>query len=208
MTALPTEETGREAGLDLAAMKRGEAAAFESAVRLLTPRLLGVARRIIGESGAEDVVQEAWLAAFRRLGEFEERARLETWLTRIVVNQAISARRRRAPERGEDAGAPPDPTADWFGESGHWRDDAGFAGGDAPDHLLEAETLRDCLDHGIDALPEQQRRVVVLRELEQWDAEAVCNELGISASNVRVLLHRGRMKLMGIVEHYRRTGQC
>jgi RNA polymerase sigma-70 factor (ECF subfamily) len=208
MTALPTEETGRGAGLDLAAMKRGERPAFESAVRLLTPRLLGVARRIIGEAGAEDVVQEAWLAAFRRLGEFEERARLETWLTRIVVNRAISARRRRAPDRGDGAGDAPDATADWFDESGNWRDDAGFAGGDAPDQLLEAETLRDCLDHGIDALPEQQRRVVVLRELEQWDAESVCNELGISASNARVLLLRGRMKLMAIVERYRRTGQC
>ena len=207
MTALPIEESDCQAGLDVTAMKRGETAAFESAVRRLTPRMLSVARRIIGEAGAEDAVQEAWLVAFRRIGEFEERARLETWLTRIVVNQAISARRRHTRESAKAADEP-DPTADWFDEHGHWRDDTAIAGGDAPDQQLEAETLRDCLDQELDALPEQQRRVVVLRELEQWDAESVCNELGISASNVRVLLHRGRMRLMKIVERYRKTGQC
>jgi|AntRauTorcE11898_2_1112593.scaffolds.fasta_scaffold11519_3 RNA polymerase sigma-70 factor (ECF subfamily) len=208
MAALPMEGTEHQGSVDVPGMKRGETAAFESAVRLLTPRLLGVARRIIGEAGAEDAVQEAWLVAFQRIGEFEERARFETWMTRIVVNQSISTHRRRAREQEKDSGDVPDPTADWFDERGRWRDDLNIAGGDAPDHLLEAEALRDCLDLGIDALPEQQRRVVVLRELEQWDAESVCNELGISASNVRVLLHRGRMKLMRIVERYRRTGRC
>ncbi|MDZ7826240.1 MAG: RNA polymerase sigma factor [Gammaproteobacteria bacterium] len=106
MTALPAEGNDCQAGLDVTAMKRGETAAFESAVRLLTPRLLGVARRIIGEAGAEDAVQEAWLVAFRRIGEFEERARLETWLTRIVVNQAISARRRHTRESARAADEP------------------------------------------------------------------------------------------------------
>lgn len=196
--------------IDIAALKAGDAGAFEVAVRQLTPRLLGVARRIVGASEAEDVVQEAWLAAFQKLDAFEARARFETWMTRIVVNRAISrVRGASRGGRGEDTSSEgADASEAWFDGGGHWLREPGATFSDAPDQLLEAEALQDCLARGLDALPELQRTVVVLRELEQWDSPAVCNELGISASNERVSLHRGRMKLMTIVEHYGRTGTC
>jgi RNA polymerase sigma-70 factor (ECF subfamily) len=202
---LPGEDEAHE-GFDLDALRVGDVAAFEALVRRLTPRLLAVARRIVDDARAEDVVQEAWLVVHDRIGGFEGRSRLETWITRIVVNGAISESRRYG-RNSADGGPGEDPAATWFDERGSWRDGHGGFG-EAPDDLLEAETLRDCLRAGVDRLPPRQRRVLVLRQFEQWPLEDVCNELGIGASNGRVLLHRGRMKLMEIVDRYRRTGRC
>lgn len=207
MTATLRQADSSDPVIDATALRRGDAGAFDAAVRQLTPRLLGVARRIVGEAEAEDVVQEAWLAAFQQLASFEERARFETWMTRIVVNRAIS-RRRGESRASASATGDEDPSASWFDEQGHWRGERGATFGDAPDHLLEAEALQDCLQGGLAALPELQRQVLLLREIEQWDLQTICNELDISASNARVTLHRGRMKLMAIVERYGRTGSC
>lgn len=199
--------SGASVELDVDALRHGDRAAFELAVRRLSPRLLATARAIVGDAQAEDVVQEAWIAVHRRIGEFQRRSRFSTWVTRIVVNKALDA--RRGIRRHEASPEPDrDPAVGWFDEDGHWRPEETADLGSAPDALLQADGLRECLRSRIAELPPQQRLVVRLRELEQWSLEEIRNELELSPSNVRVLLHRARMKLMDVIQCYERTGTC
>ena len=198
---------GARAGVDVDALQEGDREAFEHAVRHLSPRLLATARSIVGDGHADDVVQEAWIAVHRRIGEFQQRSSFSTWVTRIVVNKALDA--RRGIRRQEVAPEPDrDPAAGWFDEDGRWRAEETADPGSAPDALLQAEGLRQCLRARMADLPEQQRLVLQLREFEQWSLEEIRNELDLSASNVRVLLHRARMKLMDVIKCYERTGTC
>lgn len=74
--------------------------------------------------------------------------------------------------------------------------------------LMENGALNDCLDKHLSALPEQQRSAVMLYEAHQHKAEVVCNILDISASNLRVLVHRARQKIYLMVEDFQETGEC
>jgi RNA polymerase sigma-70 factor (ECF subfamily) len=78
----------------------------------------------------------------------------------------------------------------------------------SPEQLLEESQLQECIEKTAESLPEQQRAVFVLREIEQQDLADVRNMLELSDSNVRVLLHRARVKLMQVIDRYRETGTC
>jgi RNA polymerase sigma-70 factor (ECF subfamily) len=170
--------------------------------------MLATARAIAGPASAEDIVQEAWVTVFERVHTFEARASLNTWLQRIVANRAISVLRSRARTNPPASNADDVSTADWFDETGHWRDPRIVWSLDSPEALLAADALQDCIDEHLAAMPESQRSVVVLRDMEERTFEDICNELGLSASNVRVLLHRGRMRLMKMVDRFEETGEC
>lgn len=193
--------------IDLGALRRREPAAFEALVRSLSPRLLATARSIVGDARAEDVLQEAWISVHGRIDAFEGRSALTTWVTRIVVNKALSARRAersRSPVPASDQ----DPSAAWYDDEGSWHEADAADLSSAPDDILEAEALDECLATHIANLPERQRIALTLRDLEQWSMEQVCNELAVSASNGRVLLHRARMRLLDMVKTWERTGSC
>jgi len=192
----------------IAALRAGDRAAFEHAVRHYGGRMLATARAIAGPAVADDIVQEAWITVFERIHTFEQRASLNTWLQRIVANRAISVLRGQArmnppAEESDDVSV-----SDWFDDSGHWRHPRLEWSADSPEALLSAEALRDCIDEHLRAMPEAQRNVVVLRDMEERTFEDICNELGLSASNARVLLHRGRMRLMKMVDRFEETGTC
>lgn len=68
--------------------------------------------------------------------------------------------------------------------------------------------LRDCLEHTLLSLSELQGSVLTLREQQDLELDEICNLLGISLSNVRVLLHRARLKVFATVEHFEETGEC
>jgi RNA polymerase sigma-70 factor, ECF subfamily len=193
----------------VAAMKAGDRGAFRDAVIRYSPRMLARARYIVGPVQAEDVVQDTWLVVFRQIQQFEERAALSTWLERIVSNRAISLLRARSvevkPTTREDA-EPPE--ADWFDERGRWADPPQAWGSASPEDLLMADALQECIDKHLLLMSEAQRQVVVLRDMQDHSFEAICSDLRLSASNARVLLHRGRMKLMNMVSRYQATGSC
>lgn len=195
--------------LDDAALVEGLRAArsdaFRQAIEQYSAGMLATARSIAGPADAEDVVQEAWLTVFRRIDSFEQRASLRTWLHRIVANRAISHLRSKSHEDSQPVTE--EDSASWFDASGSWIRPP-IRWDDAPDAFLEADELRECLDKHLQILPENQRRVVVLRDLEQLALDEICNELEVSASNVRVLLHRGRTRLMEMVNHFKETGAC
>ena len=155
---------------------------------------------------AEDVVQEAWLTMLRSLDRFEGRSALQTWLLGIVVNLARSrarAERRSVPLADED-GPSVDPSR--FLGATHARWPHHWATEPAPwptpeQDLLAAETRTLILDT-IDTLPATQREVLVLRDLEGISAADVCNILGLSDTNQRVLLHRARSKVRQALERH------
>lgn len=79
---------------------------------------------------------------------------------------------------------------------------------DTPEALLTENELRECLEHTLLSLSELQSSVLLLRERRGPELEEICNLLEISLSNVRVLLHRARLKVFATVEHFEETGEC
>jgi RNA polymerase sigma-70 factor (ECF subfamily) len=195
----------------LAALRAGDAQAFEAVVRAWSPGLLRAARGYVGsDAAAQEAVQETWLAVVAGLDGFEGRSRLRTWVHGILANVA---RRRGVQDRRSvplsalvedgpvvDPGRFRGPGEPW---AGSWREEATPEPFGPEARALAAE-LREMLLEALDLLPERQRQVVVLRDLEGLSATEVADVLGLSEGNVRVLLHRGRMRLRQLLEDYLR----
>ena len=175
----------------LARLRAGEEAAFVELVRTCGGRMLATARRLLhDEQDARDAVQEALLSAFRGLSRFAGEARLSTWLHRIVVNAALMKlrTRRRRPEASLDELLPR------FDEHGEWaeRSEATALEGD---RWLERQEARNRVRRCIPLLPESLRTVLVLRDLEEMDAETAAELLGISGGALKTRTHRARQAL-------------
>jgi len=192
----------------IAGLQAGDQDAYRVAVAKFSPRMLATARAIVGKSQAEDVVQDAWVTVYRQVGKFEQRAALSTWLQRIVANGAISHLRRQKREASSDTNQQQLPDADWFDSRGRWVNPPVAWDTSTPEGLLTASDLQECIDKHIALMSDQQRQVLVMRDMQSQSFDDICNDLGLSASNVRVLLHRGRTKLMKMVDHFQETGTC
>jgi RNA polymerase sigma-70 factor, ECF subfamily len=175
----------------IAQLRAGDEAAFERVVRQYGGRLLAVARRIVGtEEDARDVVQDAFMNAFKNLDRFEGNAKLSTWLHRIAVNAALMKlrTRKRKPEQSIDTMLP------GFNDDGHFEER--FQSWEEPvDKALEREENRELVRRQIDALPESYRTVLVLRDIEGLDTEETANMLGLSVNATKIRLHRARQAL-------------
>jgi RNA polymerase sigma-70 factor, ECF subfamily len=160
---------------------------------------------------AEEVVQETWLSVIQGIGRFEGRSSLKTWLFRILTNRAKTRGMREG--RSVPFSALRDPADDSAEPSveperfdnlhGHWTSSPGDWSEVPEERLLSSET-QACIQAAIAALPPNQRTVITMRDVEGWGAEEVCNVLGISESNQRVLLHRARSKVRQALDHYLR----
>jgi RNA polymerase sigma-70 factor (ECF subfamily) len=175
----------------LTALRRGEDWAFETMVRLYGGRLLAVARRFTrNDEDAQDVVQSAYLSAFRALEHFEGASQLSTWLHRIVVNTALMKlrSRRRKPEESIEALLPS------FQDDGHHVEQ--FSEWSTPaDRLMEQKETRAVVRASIDELPETYRTVLMLRDIEELSTQQAADMLGITTTAVKVRLHRARQAL-------------
>jgi RNA polymerase sigma-70 factor (ECF subfamily) len=146
---------------------------------------------------AEETVQDAWVAIIEGIARFEGRSSLKTWMLAIVANKA----RQRGGRDGlvillddlpwRDDGI----DASRFDERGHWRDPPGAWDMLTPEILAGDRELLQQISLALDRLPPAQRAVVLLRDVEGVDTAAACNILGISETNLRVLLHRARTRL-------------
>lgn len=176
-------------------LKDGEEWAFEALVRLFGARMLSTARRLVGnEEDARDVVQSAYLSAFRAIGEFQGSAQLSTWLHRIVVNTGLMRlrSRRRKPEESIDALLPA------FKADGHHVER--FSSGSVPaDQLLEQEETRHIVRGAIEQLPETYRTVLILRDIEELSTQEVAGMLEVTPAAVKVRLHRARQALFTLL---------
>lgn len=189
----------------------GEAQAYKELVGTYQSPMRAVAYAIVGARSSDDVVQDAWLSVVRNLAGFQGRSSLKTWLLTITANSAKSRYKQNRREVLLDDLPSPHGTVDghrFSAEDGHWLV-APFAWHqDTPEALLTENELRQCLEHTLQCLPELQSGVLLLRERQGLELEAISSLLEISISNVRVLLHRARLKVFATVEHFEETGEC
>jgi RNA polymerase sigma-70 factor (ECF subfamily) len=175
----------------LAALKGGDEQAFETLVRLYGGRMLAVARRFVrNDDDAQDVVQAAYLSAFRSVGQFEGQCLVGTWLHRIVVNTALMKlrSRRRKPETSIDELLP------GFQEDGHHVEQ--FSDWCAPaDELLERAETKAMVRACIDRLPDNYREILILRDIEELSTDESARALCMTPTAVKVRLHRARQAL-------------
>ncbi|MEA2425722.1 MAG: hypothetical protein QOH13_2132 [Thermoleophilaceae bacterium] len=157
---------------------------------------------------AEEVVQDTWIAVLRGIDRFESRSSLKTWVYRIVMNTAKTRAQREArsiPFSAAAGGDEPSVDPDRFlGPDQRWP--GGWALGPTEwptpeEELLSGET-REVIMRAIDELPEAQKTVITMRDVEGIPADEVASALEISEGNQRVLLHRARSKVRRAIESH------
>jgi len=197
------------------ALRRGEEAAFAKLLQLHHTALVRLASIYLSnQAAAEEVAQETWLAVLQGIHRFEGRSSLKTWIFRILMNQAkkqgqregrqipFSAMWRLEDEPNEPAVEPdrflpadaPQWSHHWVAHPQNWDE--------IPESRLLSQETHAYLLQAIDMLPPSQREVITLRDINGWTADEVCSVLGISEANQRVLLHRARSKVRGVLEQY------
>jgi len=194
----------------LSRLLAGDQQAFRTLVATYQGAMRAVAIAIVGSAHADEVVQDAWLAAVRNLDGFQGRSSLKTWLLTITANTAKSRLRKvRRDVSLDDLPAPHGSLDDSrFAADGHWSTAPLAWHEDSPEALLAEDELRECLEKTLLSLSELQRSVLLLRERQGLELDEICNLLEVSLSNVRVLLHRARLKVFATVEHFEETGEC
>ena len=172
----------------------GDAAAFRAIMQRYNQRLYRMARSILRhDAEAEDALQSAYLKAFRALPEFRGESALGTWLTRIVINEALALARGRKPPLSSDGG------------------EATLLGGEVipfptssttldPERAMAQSQIQSVVERAIDDLPDEFRRVLVARVLEEMSVEETADLLGLKLETVKTRLHRARRLLRQAVE--------
>jgi RNA polymerase sigma-70 factor (ECF subfamily) len=174
-------------------LRAGDEVAFAHVVREHQPALLRLAEVTVGSRAvAEEVCQDTWLAVVRGVDRFEGRASLKTWLFRIMLNRARSSAGR------EQRAGRPDGDIERFDASGAWATPP-EAWSDRVDEQVVAHDLAQRVRHLLVQLPDQQRQVVVLRDVDGLPPGDVASLLGVTDGHQRVLLHRGRAKLRALL---------
>jgi RNA polymerase sigma-70 factor (ECF subfamily) len=200
-------------------LRARDEAAFAELVDRYGPSMLRVARMHVRDRAvAEEVVQETWLAVLDGIDRFEGRSSLKTWLFTILTNRAKTraVRERRtvpvsALAANEAGGSEPavdperfvDAAAERFASS--WSAPPPTWSTLPEERLLSQETLAR-VAAAIEDLPEAQREVIRLRDVEGWSAAEVAAALEITDGNQRVLLHRARSKVRAALESYLEDG--
>jgi RNA polymerase sigma-70 factor (ECF subfamily) len=194
-------------------LRTGDEAAFVGMIDTYSAPLLRLALAFVqSPSIAEEVVQETWMAVVTGIGRFEGRSSVKTWLFKILTNIAKTRalrERRTIPFSEFEVGATDEPAVDpaRFLPASHPQWPHHWATPPQPWSMgpegtaLDRETMA-VLRRALEDLPRAQQLVVALRDVHGWPAAEVCAALDLSEANQRVLLHRGRSRLRGVLEHY------
>lgn len=201
-----------EENLLIAQLIAGDDKAYRYVISQYQELLLNIARAIVGNVFADEIVQESWLSVYKNIASFERRSSLKTWLLTIVSNQAKARLRRekRMVSLEQMDGDLPGSYLDnaQFKHDGHWRSAIPHWSNESPEALLEERQLQQCIAKTLMLLPPAQKAAFILRDIEQQSFDDICNILDVSASNVRVLVHRARLALMQVIDRYQETGTC
>jgi RNA polymerase sigma-70 factor (ECF subfamily) len=193
--APPALDVGPDELALVARLREGDEDAFATMVREFGPRLLAVARRfVLTDEDARDVLQEAFVSAWRGMAKFAGTSRLSTWLHRIVVNAALMRLRskRRRPEEALE------PLLPAFDSDGHHAARV-MAWPDAEVRLAREDTRR-YVRARINELPETYRIVLLMRDIEGLDTAESARALGITENAVKIRLHRARAALRTLLD--------
>jgi RNA polymerase sigma-70 factor (ECF subfamily) len=177
-------------------LRARDAAAYEIFVREYGGQLLAIARRYLRcEEDCTDAVQEAFISAFRAIDRFEGNSSLATWLHRILVNACLM--KLRASSRKSEISI--ESLLPSFDKSGHhaqpvrdWTQ--------RPEERLMREEMRGLIRRSIDALPEDYRTILLLRDIDQLSTEEAAETLGTAPGTVRTRLHRARQALRSLLD--------
>jgi RNA polymerase sigma-70 factor (ECF subfamily) len=202
-------------------LRNRDEAAFLELVQRYHASLVRMAQSCVNNRAvAEEVAQETWIGVLKGIDRFEGRASLKTWIFQILINRSKTRGVREARSinfsslcdtGSETTFSSVDPSR--FFSS----DDSEHAGCWAsqpqqwdmtPEQLLLSEECQTHIGHAIASLPDLQRSVITLRDIEGWDNEEICSILGISEPNCRVLLHRARSRVRQALDEYMGTIQC
>jgi len=181
-------------------LRSGDESAFAELIDAYHGSMVGFTQTFVRSRAiAEEVAQDTWVAVLRGIDRFQGRSSLKTWIFRILANRARStgAREQRiTPVDVDNAG-----TVDRarFDIGGQWADPPAHWSEDVDDRLSSARVIGE-IRETISRLPESQRAVVTLRDVDGLSSKEVCDVLGISEANQRVLLHRGRSRIRAALE--------
>jgi RNA polymerase sigma-70 factor (ECF subfamily) len=195
-------------------LRARDEATFAALVDRYSASLVRLARVYVHDAAsAEEVVQDAWIGLLESIDRFEGRSSLKTWIFRILINCARTRARKdsrtipfSAAFQSEDL----EQREFGFGHfvpewvpiaPGHWlRPPAQWE--DQPEQQVLAAETRAQIQRAIDALPPAQREVIVLRDVSGFSSADVCNILGVSDTNQRVILHRARGRVRRALEQH------
>ncbi|MGQ7790966.1 RNA polymerase sigma factor [Faunimonas sp. B44] len=191
--AVSTREDRHEPTSELGLAERardGDASAFRDIMQRNNTRLFRVARSVLkDDADAEDAVQESYLKAYTKLGEFRGESTLSTWLTRIVLNESLMRLRqgRRTAEITR--------TFEQESRSGRVVRFPGMAQGQDPEKAAATAQITRILERAVDALPIDFRVVFVMRCVQEMSVEETAEQLAIPQATVKTRLHRARLLL-------------
>jgi RNA polymerase sigma-70 factor (ECF subfamily) len=180
-------------------LRAGDQEAFSELVERLHPAMVRLAMtRVRSRAVAEEVAQDAWVGLLRGIDNFEGRSSLRSWLFRIVINRAISSGvRERTQLPVHDAEL--EHRDGRFSQDGWWVTPPTHWADEVLDRIV-APALVERVHAVIAELPEGQRQVVTLRDVEGLSGAEVCAILDITEGNQRVLLHRARTRIRAALE--------
>ncbi len=195
-------------------LRQGEDIAFATLVERYHGRLLRFAQSFVSSQAvAEEVVQETWMAILKGIHRFEGRSSLKTWIFRILQNRAKTKGTREhryvsfsdvrsSTDQEENSGIELGRIDTTSHESSHQCISPTTRDEYTPERLLVSKQSLAQIEQAIQSLPPTQRQVIVLRDIEGIDSEEICQILNITATNQRVLLHRGRSKVRQSLHPY------
>jgi RNA polymerase sigma-70 factor (ECF subfamily) len=205
---------GMDDALLVKSLREGEEGAFAWLVQKYHNSLVRLALSYVQDRGlAEEVAQETWIAVLKGLDRFEIRSSLKTWIFTILTNRAKtrSQRERRSlpfseldDPFGDESTVAPERFRSMNSQTlpGHWIVHPSSWDDVLPESAILSQELQDVVLTAISDLPLGQRAVITLCDIEGFSADEVCNILGTSETNQRVLLHRARAKVRNILENY------
>lgn len=204
----PPDSTNADETLFRRALQQRDEAAFARVLDQYYPVMLRLAlTHVRTRAAADEAIQDTWLAALQGFPRFEGRSSIRTWVFRILRNIAKATGRREGRSssfsdlaaadgaHGADDSAP-DAVDGGSAQGALWT-----RGTDPEQELLSAE-LAERIEAAIATLPPKQREVLQLRDVEGWSAGEVCNALGLSDTNQRVILHRARDRVRAELRGY------
>ena len=197
----------------LISLRAGDEGAFTWLVQKYHNSLARLALNYVRDYAvAEKVAQETWIAVLKGLDRFEGRSSVKTWIFTILTNRAKTRgqrEKRSTPFSELDTAFEDEPTVDperfkspnsqtfpghWASKPGSWEN--------IPEHTMLSQELLNVVRRAVSELPPAQQSVIELSDIEGFSSNDVCNILGISETNQRVLLHRARAKVREVLEDY------
>ena len=184
--------------------KNGDKESFNRLITTYTPGLKAMLLSLVDEATASDIIQDTWLTVFTHLKDFKQQSHFKTWLYRITINKAKIHFKSAWVQKMHSE---PDSLDERFDIHGSWQKSPEPWGMESPEALLEQQELACLIRTELENLPNNQRLVLILHDIEQLSFDEICAMLEISQSNAFVLIHRARKALYERIERFLLTGR-